>query len=35
VLGLLARFIGSDLANEAGEEILLDTVLEIVGAVVA
>jgi len=34
VLGLLARFIGSKFANAAGEGILLDIVLEIVGAVV-
>ena len=34
VLGLIAGFIGSKLVNKAGEGILLDIVLGIVGAVV-
>ena len=34
VLGLVAGFIGSKIVNKAGEGILLDIVLGIVGAVV-
>jgi uncharacterized membrane protein YeaQ/YmgE (transglycosylase-associated protein family) len=34
VLGLIAGFIGSKIVNKAGEGILLDIVLGIVGAVV-
>ncbi len=34
VLGLIAGFIGSKLVNEAGEGLVLDIALGIVGAVV-
>lgn len=34
VLGLIAGFIGSKIVNKAGEGVLLDIVLGIVGAVV-